>query len=175
MRDAEPNGAHLAIAELERRGKLKAVITQNIDGLHRKAGSNKIIELHGNTTRFYCMKCREKYSLDDIGELLDREPIPMCGSCGGVIRPDVVLFGEMLPDGAMEEAYRIAGECDLMLVVGSSLVVYPAADIPAEAKRLGASLAIINLDPTPLDDWCDAHFSYPAAELLAAAVEPAVR
>ena len=171
MQDAAPNGAHLTLAEFEKQGVLTAVITQNIDGLHRRAGSSKVLELHGNTTRFYCLKCREPYSLDDVCLILEREPIPQCGSCCGVIRPDVVLFGEHLPNGVLEEAYQAANECDLMLVVGSSLVVYPAADIPVHAKQNGAKLSIINLDPTPMDDLADLPLHLPAASLLTAVME----
>jgi len=175
MKDASPNGAHLALAELENRGLLSAVITQNIDGLHYRAGSKRVLELHGNTTRFYCLKCREPYSLDDVCLILEREPIPQCGSCCGVIRPAVVLFGELLPNGIMDDAYKEASECDLMLVVGSSLVVYPAADVPAQAKIGGAKLAIINLDPTPMDDWADLTLHLPAAVALPAALKMVAR
>jgi NAD-dependent deacetylase len=170
VRDATPNGAHRALAELEHREVLCAVVTQNIDGLQQRAGSQNVLELHGNTTRFYCLKCRERYDLDAVASILEREPIPLCGSCNGVIRPDVTLFGELLPEGVFEAATVEARSCDLMLVVGSSLVVYPAADIPYQAKLSGAKLAIINIDPTPLDSLADLTCHLPAAAFLAEAV-----
>lgn len=170
MSKAQPNGAHLALVELERRGRLSAVVTQNIDGLHQRAGSQQVYELHGNTTRFYCTRCREYYDLDTIRAALQKEDVPHCG-CSGVLRPDVVLFGEFLPEFAMERAIAEAQACDLCLVIGSSLVVYPAANIPLYAKQAGAQLAIINIDPTPLDDYADLVLNTPAAELLAKAVE----
>ncbi len=168
---AKPCPAHLAVAELERRGKVCAVITQNIDGLHRKAGSNRVLELHGNTNRFYCFECRAPYSIEQTCELMEQQLPPCCTECGGVLRPDVVLFGEMLPTEVVNEAAREAESCDLMIVIGSSLVVYPAANLPYQAKMSGAGLVIINVDPTPLDHVADLCLHCPAGEVLPAAVE----
>lgn len=156
LHEAKPNPAHETLAELEKRGKVTAVITQNIDGLHQAAGSKKVIELHGSSHRFYCRECRKTYSLSEAEEALERELPPLCLDCKGVLRPDVVFFGEMLPPHALEEAFDLAAKSPLLLVVGSSLVVYPAAQVPLVAKSAGAHLAIINQEPTALDyiaDW----------------------
>ncbi|MDP8228937.1 MAG: NAD-dependent deacylase [Candidatus Electryoneaceae bacterium] len=171
MNEAEPNLAHLALVELEKRGQLSAVITQNIDGLHIKAGSKRVLELHGNTTRFYCFDCHAPYTMKDAKSLLDEGQMPpRCAKCKGVLRPDVVLFGEMLPTDVTMEAEQESRLCDLMLVIGSSLVVYPAAQLPYTAKQSNAALAIINVDPTPMDQLADLVINRPAGEILAAAV-----
>lgn len=170
VRQAQPNDAHRALAELERRGTLAAVVTQNIDGLHQRAGSRRVLELHGNTTRFYCCDCLRRSDLDEVALLLEEELVPHCAACGGVLRPDVVLFGELLPEGVFEESSAEASRCDLMLVIGSSLVVVPAADIPYQAKLSGARLAIINIDPTPMDSVADLVFHTPAVALMKKAV-----
>lgn len=169
---ADPNPAHYAIAELEKRGKLSTVITQNIEGLHFKAGSKRVLELHGNTTRFYCYDCHNGYSIEQVWKMLQSQMPPLCEKCNGVIRPDVVLYGEMLPQDVVNEAINESESCDFMLVVGSSLVVYPAANLPYQAKMSGARLAIINIDPTPLDSLADLVINYPAGEVLAEAVLP---
>lgn len=155
IRQVKPNPAHLALAELESAGNLKAVITQNIDGLHQEAGSSSVIELHGTTKTIYCMECAQKYSMDEASQKLEAAIPPLCSKCSGILRPAVVFFGESLNPRVLERAYQEAGRCDFLLAVGSSLVVYPAADIPAGAKQKGASLAIINKDPTPLDVQAD--------------------
>ncbi|MFN3822021.1 MAG: SIR2 family NAD-dependent protein deacylase [bacterium] len=162
---AQPNKGHYTLAEWERLGKVRLIVTQNIDGLHQRAGSQKVVELHGNTTRFYCLSCGRHYDLEHIKELLEKEVVPHC-ECKGVIRPDVVLFGELLPPGAMEIALAEARECDLCLSIGSSLVVYPAAEVPYTAKIEGARLVIINLDPTPLDELADQVYHYPSGSFL---------
>lgn len=168
---AEPGKGHLAIAELERRGKVSAVITQNIDNLHLRAGSKKVLELHGNTTRFRCIECEIPFNLVEVKEMLDQNEVPPhCKSCGGVIRPNTIMFGEMLPQDVLIEAERETSECDLMLVVGSSLVVYPAANLPYSAKMSGAKLAIINMDPTPLDSLADVLIHLPSGEVLPQAI-----
>lgn len=167
---ARPNLAHLALAELERRGKLTAVITQNIDGVHQKAESRRILELHGNTTRFYCVGCRESYDFDTVWKILETQLPPLCSKCSDVLRPDVVLYGEMLPPDTVMQAENEVALCDLMIVIGSSLVVYPAANMPYQAKLAGANLAIINIDPTGLDSLADLVIHKPAGNLLAQAV-----
>lgn len=166
LAEAKPNEAHFVLARLEAAGKLKAVITQNIDGLHQEAGSRKVIELHGNTRRFVCTGCRKEYSLEAVHGLLQSALPPCCQACGEVIRPDVVLFGEALPPRALQEAMQQAQDCDLMLSVGSSLVVYPAAQVPVMAKEAGATLIIVNLGETPLDRIADFTFDAKAGETL---------
>ena len=170
MAEAQPSASHKAVAELEKQGRVSAVITQNIDGLHQKAGSKHILELHGNTTRFYCCDCRAQYSMDDVKKALDEECPVHCKKCNGIVRPDVVLFGEMLPANVIDEALREAKICDLLVVIGSSLVVYPAANLPYEAKLSGAKLVIINIDPTPLDSVADLVIRNPAGEVFPQAV-----
>ena len=166
LKKAKPNRAHLVLAELESLGKLKSVITQNIDGLHQEAGSARVIELHGNTRVMVCTHCARKYSLDEAVSLLEKELPPLCTDCRGVLRPDVILFGEVLKSQVLDDAYREAASCDFLISIGSSLVVTPAADIPVTAKRGGAKLAIINIDPTPLDDIADYVISEPAGDIL---------
>lgn len=171
MVSAQPNAGHLALARWERTGRLRAVITQNIDGLHQKAGSRRVLELHGNTTRFYCCDCRAGYDMATVRGKLDDQLPPRCDLCSGVLRPDVVLFGEMLPGQVLDEAEQEARTCDLMVAVGSSLVVYPAANLPAQAKLCGARLVIVNLDPTPLDDIADLCIRRAAGAALPVAVD----
>ncbi len=166
LKKAKPNRAHLALAELESMGKLKRVITQNIDGLHQEAGSSRVIELHGNTRVMVCTDCLHEYSIDEAYAFLEKEIPPLCTDCRGILRPDVIFFGETLKPQVLDDAYREAGSCDFLIVVGSSLVVTPAADIPVTAKRGGAKLAILNIDPTPLDDIADYVISEPAGDIL---------
>ena len=146
---AEPNDCHLALARLEQEGKLKAVITQNIDGLHQKAGSRNVIELHGSTLRNYCMNCGKAYP---VSRILEAEGVPRC-SCGGMIKPDVVLYEESLHDGDMDRAVAAIRKADLFIVGGTSLTVYPAAGL-VEYYR-GYRLVLINKSPTPYDRYAD--------------------
>jgi len=158
VRDAQPNPAHYAIAELYGMGKLDCCITQNIDNLHQKAGlpSGKVIELNGNATRARCLACGFPYSRDQIQEWLEAGiEIPACASCGGIIKPHTILFGEAMPERETLEAELRAKTSDLFVVVGSSLVVYPAAMMPLYAKRAGAKLVIVNLSETPHDPYAD--------------------
>jgi NAD-dependent deacetylase len=148
--EAEPNETHILIAKLEELGLIRAVITQNVDGLHQKAGSRKVIELHGNISTGSCLRCGRRFRREEIDELLGREEVPRCG-CGGVIKPDVVFFGEGLPPAALGEGRRLAAEADLMVVMGSSLVVYPAAALPEITVRNGGRLIIITKGETGLD------------------------
>jgi NAD-dependent deacetylase len=149
---ARPNPGHVALAALEEAGRLAGVVTQNTDGLHRDAGSRKLIELHGNGRTVRCIDCGATEPRADVQARLDRELPPHCLVCHGIhIKPDVVFFGEALPSAAMMEAFRMARGCDLMLVVGSSLQVYPAADVPEVAADRGVPLVIVNDEPTPLD------------------------
>ena len=155
LKKAKPNRAHTALAELEKMGKLESVITQNIDGLHQEAGSTRVIELHGTTRIIHCVDCSQEYVFDDVFALLEKELPPLCKKCRGILRPAVVFFGESLDPEVLQLAYDEVNSCDFLLVVGSSLVVYPAADLPVRAKQAGAMLAIVNIDPTPLDDMAD--------------------
>jgi NAD-dependent deacetylase len=152
LEDRQPNAAHLALAELERRGKLDAVITQNIDRLHRKAGSRELIEIHGTIDHSSCLRCGARYPLDDTRARLAADPagVPRC-VCGNALKPDVVLFGEFLPEDALLRAERLAREADLMLCVGSSLEVYPVADLPARTLARGGQVAIVTQGRTPFD------------------------
>jgi NAD-dependent deacetylase len=154
IKKAKPNDGHFALVELEKRGKLYRVITQNIDGLHQVAGSSDVIELHGNTRKVNCLNCEKTYTMDEAYKILQKELPPRC-SCGGVLKPGTILFGEPLPQVALDMAMLASKNCDMFLVLGSSLVVYPAASMPKIAKRNGATLVIINIDPTPLDDTAD--------------------
>ncbi|MHA1248111.1 MAG: NAD-dependent protein deacylase [Candidatus Thorarchaeota archaeon] len=154
--DAKPNAAHYALAELEKRGKLIGVITQNIDNLHQSAGSKRVIELHGNYLRAYCMSCGKVY----VGEAVHRrvangEIPPRCDECRGVLKSESILFGEPLPEKAMSEAIELCRQTDLMLVVGTSLAVYPAAYLPQLAKDSGAKVIIINLHGENRDGVAD--------------------
>ena len=174
MKKAQPNAAHLAIAELEILGKLDSVITQNIDGLHHKAGNSegKIIELHGTATYVSCLSCKKRYDRDAIQERIRKgEKAPRCDSCGGLLKPATISFGQAMPERETEEAYRRSAASDLFIVVGSSLVVQPAASMPLVAKRSGSKLLIINLDETPLDDLADLVIRGQAGPVMAAILE----
>lgn len=152
--EAEPNPAHYAITELYRLGKLDCVITQNVDSLHQKAGipEDKVLELHGNMRRVVCLGCRRYFPMSEVLQRLNEgADVPECLYCGGILKPDGVFFGEALPQHTLNEATRRAQNCDLFIIIGSTLVVYPAAYLPTYAKQAGAKLAIINLTPTPLD------------------------
>jgi NAD-dependent deacetylase len=150
-----PNKAHLALAEMEQTGHMQTVITQNIDGLHQEAGSTSVIELHGTTRLITCTNCAEEYPMEVVLPILDKEIPPLCKECQGVLRPAVIFFGEPLNPEVIGRAYEEADCCDYFLVIGSSLVVYPAADLPVTAKQRGAGLVIINKNPTPMDQLAD--------------------
>jgi NAD-dependent deacetylase len=164
--EAEPNPAHLALAELEEMGLLKAVITQNIDNLHQKAGSKRVLELHGNMRQATCLKCRKVVSTQGMIErFLEEGEVPSC-TCGGLLKPNVVLIGEPLPKWVLLEAWGEAERCDLMLVAGSSLQMAPASDIPFVALRCGAKAIVVNYQPTPLDSQADVVIYEDVAEVL---------
>jgi NAD-dependent deacetylase len=146
----EPNRAHHALAELERRGLLQAVITQNIDRLHRKAGTRALVEVHGSIETSSCTSCGNSWPLEEV-EALFEDGVATCSSCTGKVKPDVVLFGELLPEAAMADARRLAAEAELMLCVGSSLEVYPVAGLPALTLDGGGKLAILTQGSTPYD------------------------
>jgi len=151
---AEPNLAHYAIAELDELGRLDCVITQNVDNLHHKAGvpAEKVFELHGNAQQAVCLSCGQQYPFEQVKARLDKgEEIPDCEVCHGILKPSVVLFGEQLPYEVLTEASHRSSNCDLFIVIGSTLVVYPAAYMPIYAVQAGAKLVIINLSSTPMD------------------------
>jgi NAD-dependent deacetylase len=165
--DTKPNKAHIAIAELEKMGKVNAVITQNIDGLHQKAGNGYVLELHGSMATASCTRCRASYPREEVMELIKMgENPPMCDLDAGILKPDIVLFGEPLPPIIFQEATKKSMECDAMLIAGSSLVVYPAAVLPKLAKDNGAKLILVNIEPTDMDDQCDVVIHEKAGEVL---------
>ena len=152
--DAQPNQAHLALAYLEQQGKLKAIVTQNIDGLHQKAGSRKVYELHGSILRNYCMDCGAAYDLDDtLDPAHCRGSIPICPQCGGIIKPDVVLYEEALDEDCMLGAIRAIEAADTLIIGGTSLAVYPASGLIRYFR--GKHLVLINKQPTPYDGKAD--------------------
>ena len=156
LQAAQPNAAHLALAQLEFAGILKVVITQNIDGLHQKAGSRRVLEVHGHMREATCMRCYRVFpSQQFIEPLIADGSVPRCPDCSNVLKPNVILYGEQLPARVMQDAQRQACQCDVMLVAGSSLEVAPASDLPRLAQRHGARLILVNLQPTYLDDQAD--------------------
>ncbi len=170
----EPNQAHRAIAELEKRGKLSAVITQNVEELHQKAGNSakKVLELHGTIWQVRCLDCQAPYPWEEIFNLLEEgEEINNCSQCGGFLKPATIAFGQQLPVHTLEEAQKRSCSCDLFISIGSSLVVYPAAFLPQMAKESGASLAIVNREPTPFDAIADLVIHARAGESMKTAVE----
>jgi NAD-dependent deacetylase len=152
LRDKQPNGAHRVLVELETRGRLDGVITQNIDRLHRRAGTTELVEVHGTIDSSSCLACGARYPLEDVQRRLDESPIsvPAC-DCGAPLKPDVVLFGEFLPEGALERAYALAAGADLLLCIGSSLEVHPIAQLPGVTRQAGGEVAIVTSGPTPWD------------------------
>ncbi|WP_034492089.1 SIR2 family NAD-dependent protein deacylase [Afifella pfennigii] len=155
--EAEPNIAHRALAHLVAEGHAQGIVTQNIDGLHARAGvpADKLVELHGNATYAHCLSCRQRFELEEMRAAITREgSSPRC-ACGGFVKSAIVSFGEAMPEAEMLRAYRLAEECDLMLVLGSSLLVEPAASVPRVAKRAGARLVILNREATPLHGLAD--------------------
>ena len=166
--DKQPNPAHLALAELEERGLLAAVITQNIDRLHRSAGTRRLIEIHGSIGTSSCTSCGSSWPLEEVGALFDAEGIATCPGCLGKVKPDVVLFGEMLPLEAIEAAREAAEAAELMLCIGSSLEVFPAAGLPELTLAHGGAVAVITQGPTPYDDDATVRLSGDVAEELPA-------
>jgi NAD-dependent deacetylase len=164
---AEPNAGHLALAELERRGLVSAVVTQNIDGLHARAGSREVVEVHGSIRTSSCLECDERVPLAEVVALLRDAPAPGCPRCGSILKPDVVMFGELLPVGAMERAVELAQGAGILLVVGSSLEVFPVAGLPDETVSSGGALAIVNRGSTPFDGLASIRLDGGAGETLA--------
>lgn len=158
MRDARPNAGHLAFVALARHGKLQAMITQNIDGLHQASGLDPalVLELHGNATVASCLSCGDRIPMDEAIERINQgERAPRCRLCGGLLKPATISFGQAMPQDVLENCQRAAESCDLFLAVGSSLVVHPAAALPVVSKRAGARLIILNRTETPLDELAD--------------------
>jgi NAD-dependent deacetylase len=152
LEDKEPNGAHVALVELQRRGRLDGIVTQNIDRLHRRAGSQRVIEVHGSIETSSCLTCGSRYPIAEVRARLEHSPVSVPGcDCGEPLKPDVVLFGEWLPQGALEEAYALAAGADVLLCIGSSLEVHPIAQLPGVTRANGGQIAIVTQGATPWD------------------------
>jgi len=174
LAEAEPNLAHYAIAELYKLGKLDCVITQNIDNLHQKAGvpEDKVFELHGNLGWVVCLSCRRRFPMSEVlQKIKEGIEVPDCPDCHGILKPDAVFFGEALPQETLREAIRRAQNCDMFIVIGSTLVIYPAAYIPTYAADAGAKLAIVNLTPTPFDHYAEVVIRGKAGEIMSRVME----
>ena len=159
--DAKPNAAHLKLAELEKAGKLKAIVTQNIDGLHQAAGSKKVLELHGSVLRNYCEKCGKFYDLEFVK---DGTGIPVCEDCGGRVKPDVVLYEEGLSQNTIQESVRAISQAEVLIIGGTSLAVYPAAGLIDYFS--GDKLVVINMAPTPRDKFADLLIQAPIGQVF---------
>jgi NAD-dependent deacetylase len=165
LAQAQPNDGHRALAELEERGRIGAVVTQNVDGLHQSAGSREVVEVHGSLREAECLHCRVRVPMADAVEQL---PLPPCPECGEVLKPGVVMFGEVLPAGAIERAQRLAAEANLLLVVGSSLEVHPVAALPGDTLASDGALALVNRGATPWDSRAELVIEGGAGETLRA-------
>jgi NAD-dependent deacetylase len=169
---ARPNPAHHALAQLEGQGKLQRIITQNIDGLHQAAGNQKVIELHGTNVTASCLSCSKQWSIAAIQQRLEADDLdPHCDECNGLIKPDTVSFGQSMPVEAMDFAYQACANCDLFLMIGSSLEVQPANQFPLIAHQAGANLIFINRTATPYDHLAAVGFSASASEIMRALTE----
>lgn len=169
---ASPNSGHRVLVELERRGYIHAVITQNIDELHQRAGSRKVVEVHGTAMKVHCLSCDKRWPAEEIQVRLDAgEEEFSCDDCGGLLKSMTVSFGQDLPPDVWGEAAALSMNCDLFISLGSSLVVHPAAALPEAAKRRGAMLVIINREPTPLDSIADLVINAGIGETMKAAIE----
>ena len=171
LTEAEPNPAHVALADLGRRGLVRAIVTQNIDLLHERAGSSEVVEVHGSIRTSSCPACGAVHPLDEVVSLIEAHGAPPCPDCGAILKPDVVFFDELLPEGAMEQATELAEQAGLLLVVGSSLEVYPVADLPYSTLAGGGKVAVVNRTPTWVDGRAELVLHESAGEALAAAVE----
>jgi NAD-dependent deacetylase len=170
LTEAQPNDAHLALAELERRGFVSTVITQNIDLLHERAGSSDVIEMHGSIRECVCLACGARYGLETVLQMLEGTPVPRC-TCGQILKPGVVMFGELLEAETIDRAFQLARETRLLLVVGSTLEVQPVAGLPWETVTAGGQVAIVNLGPTAFDRRASLRIDAKAGEVLPAVVE----
>lgn len=164
---ARPNPGHVALAQLEAAGHIVAVVTQNTDGLHQASGSRRVVELHGSGRTVECLDCGRREPRADVQARLEVEMPPRCRHCGGMrLKPTVVLFGEPMPQAATGEAFELAAQADVMLVVGTSLVVFPAADVPLVALRAGARMIVVNTEPTPFDRFAEVVIEGRSGEVL---------
>jgi len=168
--EKRPNAAHEALAELERRGMLEATITQNVDRLHRAAGAREVVEVHGSIETSTCRACGTSFGIEQVDGLFGEDGVAACAECGGPVKPDVVLFGEMLPAGAMARAQELAERAELMLCVGSSLAVHPVAALPGLTLERGGRLALVTKGPTPYDGEAELKLEGEVDEELAALV-----
>ena len=176
VREAEPNSGHYAVTEIHNMGKLDAVITQNTDGLHQKSGTpdEKVLELHGTMHWVDCLDCRKRYPREDVHQMmLGGQAVPRCDSCNGILKPATVAYGQSMPEREMRESELKSSSCDLLIGAGSSMVVYPAAQMPMIAKRSGAKLVIINLTETPHDRLADIVINEKTGETLSQSVAKA--
>jgi NAD-dependent deacetylase len=166
---ARPNAGHRALAAMEGAGRLRGVVTQNIDGLHQEAGSRLVLELHGTNRRVVCIRCAKEWPASEIqSRLLDGCDVPECDRCGGILKAATVSFGQALPADVLEASFHVATTVDVLLVLGSSLVVHPAAQVPAAAAEAGVRLVIVNREPTPLDGIADVVLREPLEDALPA-------
>ncbi len=174
LRDAKPNDGHRAIAALERIGKLKGLITQNIDGLHQAAGNTreKTIEIHGSNLQTVCLSCADLQPWQEVyKELKDGVEVPLCEKCRGFLKPNTISFGQSLDQVLLQKAFDWAADCDLFLAIGSTLLVEPAASIPKSAKSYGATLCIVTLSETPLDSFADLKIAEPTGPVFKGVIE----
>jgi len=166
---ARPNAGHDALARLEQSGRLVGVVTQNIDELHQRAGSRRVLEVHGTAMRVHCLSCDKRWTAEEMQPRLEAGELDLlCDECGGLMKSMTVSFGQTLPADVWMEAMQWSRRCDVFLAIGSSLVVYPAAELPQTAKRRGAKLVIINRDPTPLDEIADLVINAPIGATMTA-------
>jgi NAD-dependent deacetylase len=182
MRDAEPNAGHQALARLFEAGYLKTMITQNIDGLHQKAGipEARVVELHGSNAYIACLQCRRRYTWEEVLPFFEQHPppstdCPRCDECGGWLKPATISFGQAMPEEQTRRAFAEAGRAELLITVGTSLQVYPAAGIPGETRRHGGKVAIINNQPTAADHEADLIISGASGQVLSALVDRLAR
>jgi NAD-dependent deacetylase len=176
VREAEPNSGHYAVTEMHNMGKLDAVITQNTDGLHQKSGTpdEKVLELHGTMHWVDCLDCQKRYPREDVHQMmLAGQEVPRCNDCNGILKPATVAYGQSMPQREMQESEAASSRCDLLIGAGSSMVVYPAAQMPMIAKRAGARLVIINLTDTPHDHLADVVINEKTGEVLSQSVAKA--
>ncbi len=168
LNDATPNPGHVALAKLEEAGIVKAVITQNIDNLHQEAGSEQVVEFHGNSRWLVCQSCERRLDHKEAEEHLDADRIPRCPSCSKILKPDVIFFGETIPEGALTRSYELTSLCKVMLIAGTSATVMPAAALPLLARRDGAALIEVNLETTDLTPSVDMTLIGPSGQVLPA-------
>jgi NAD-dependent deacetylase len=168
LRATEPNEGHRALAELERRGRLKSLVTQNIDGLHQRAGSQSVIELHGSALTVACLDCGKEWPRAEVHRWLTELGVddPACDDCRGILKPTTISFGQAMPEAETRRAFQLALECDLMLAIGTSLAVFPAAALVPAAKEAGAKVVIVNRGPTEMDGLADLQLDGAAGEIL---------